>query len=206
MTQAIAVTGAPDHRLVPFTVPVTWQSSADAFTEILRRHGVDPDAVANIEAAWRAFMEFAQLTLDGLDPTPDSDADGVIVQWGRWSWAGDRPGLSFTRQLVVADPDRSDDAVEQPELWHVDLEMTFDDASELNGLDSLDTQDTGSGSSLSARSGLRRWPKCAPRCSGTRPCGRRGPQPRSAASCRSNASDKRPSARRPTRPDTRARR
>lgn len=114
---------------------ISWRDSADAFAELLRRHGVDPGAVTDVEAAWRAFGEFVQVTIDGLDTDPD--ADGFLVQWGRYSWNDDRLSLSFTRQLAVDDPDQ------QPEYWQVDLAMCFDDEPDLLGLDALEAQDTG---------------------------------------------------------------
>jgi hypothetical protein len=116
--------------LVAFAVAIPWRSSPEAFARILRRHGVDPTAVTDVEAAWRAFGEFLQVEIDGIDTTPDSDADGFIVQWGRYSWNDKRPSLSFTRQLAVAG------SGDDPELWQIDLVMCFDD---LHGLDSLNT-------------------------------------------------------------------
>jgi hypothetical protein len=53
--------------LIPFAMPIPWRSSAEVFAQILRRHGVDPNAVANIETAWRAFGEFLQVEVDGID-------------------------------------------------------------------------------------------------------------------------------------------
>jgi hypothetical protein len=37
-------------------MPTSWRDSADSLDEILRRHGVDPEAVTDVEAAWRAFI------------------------------------------------------------------------------------------------------------------------------------------------------
>jgi hypothetical protein len=82
-------------------MPTPWRDSAGTFAEILRRHGVDPEAVTDVEAAWCAFGEFLQVAVDGIDT--DADADGFLVQWGRYSWNDDRLSLSFTRQLAVVD-------------------------------------------------------------------------------------------------------
>ncbi|MFG3701786.1 hypothetical protein ACGF5C_28365 [Micromonospora sp. NPDC047620] len=122
---------------------IPWQASIDVFTQILGRHGVEPAAVTDVEAAWGAFAEFLQLEIDGIDPTPESDADGLIVQWGRRSWSDNRLILTFTRQLAVADVGDRADPYWQPELWQLDFEMTFDDEPRLTGLDSLEVQDTG---------------------------------------------------------------
>jgi hypothetical protein len=122
---------------------IPWRASLDVFAQILRRHGVEPDSAADVEAAWGAFAEFLQLDIDGIDPTPDSDADGFIVQWGRRSGSDNRLILTFTRQLAVADVGDHADPYWQPELWQLDLEMAFDDEAELIGLDSLDVHDTG---------------------------------------------------------------
>ncbi|MEV6367009.1 hypothetical protein AB0L86_08970 [Micromonospora musae] len=122
---------------------IRWQASIDVFTQMLGRRGVEPAAVTDVEAAWDAFAEFLQLEIDGIDPTPDSDADGFIVQWGRRSWSDNRPILAFARQLAVADVGDRADPYWQPELWQLDFEMTFDDEPRLTGLDSLDVQNTG---------------------------------------------------------------
>lgn len=124
-------------------MPTPWRTCVGVFTQILRRHGVEPDAVSDVEAAWLAFAEFLQLDIDGVDPTPDSEADGFIVQWGRRSWSDNRVIVSFTRQLAVADVGDRDDPYGQPELWQLDLEMAFNDEPGLTGLDSLNIQNTG---------------------------------------------------------------
>lgn len=124
------------------TMPVPWRSSTEAFADMLRRHGVDPSGVTDVDAAWRAFGEFLQLEVDGLDPRPESDADGFIVQWGRNSWNNGQLSLTLTRQLAVADGPDLDDPYWQPEYWQLELTMCFDDEPSLIGLDTLEIQDT----------------------------------------------------------------
>ncbi|WP_327248445.1 hypothetical protein [Streptomyces sp. NBC_01320] len=97
------------------------------FALILRRHGLDPDAVDDVARAWSAFQEFVQEQIDGIEPAED-DGDGFIVQWGRWSWNDDRPALAFTRQLAVSDEGDQDDEFWQPQHWNVELELFFADA------------------------------------------------------------------------------
>ncbi|SBT40724.1 ligand-gated ion channel [Micromonospora auratinigra] len=99
--------------------------------------------MTDVEAAWGAFAEFLQLDIAGIDPTPDSDADGFIIQWGRRSWSDNRLILTFTRQLAIADVGDHDDPGWQPELWQLALEMAFVHEADLVGLDSLDVHDTG---------------------------------------------------------------
>jgi hypothetical protein len=126
--------------LIPCVVPVSWQSSADVFSEILRRYGCEPQAIIEVDAAWAAFVAFMQTEIDGLVPE-DSDADGSIVQWGRSSGHDmRRPYLSFSRQLAVPD---AVDPERQPSYWHVELQMTFDDGPGLTGIDELDEQNSG---------------------------------------------------------------
>ncbi|HYN95138.1 MAG TPA: hypothetical protein VES42_14920 [Pilimelia sp.] len=124
-------------------MPIPWRSTPDAFAQVLHRHGVDTDAVTDVEAAWRAFCEFLHIEIDGLDPTPDADADGFIVQWGRYTWTDNRPTLSFTRQLAIAEDSDPNDSDWQPAYWQIDLQMCFEDEPELAGLDNLEIQDTG---------------------------------------------------------------
>ncbi|MEU6203327.1 hypothetical protein ABZ814_07035 [Micromonospora musae] len=122
---------------------IPWRTSVDVFAQILRRHGVAQDSVTDVEAAWCAFAELLQLDIVGLDSTPDSDADGFIIQWGRRSWSDNRLILTFTRQLAIVDIGDHDERCWQPELWQLDLEMAFDDKADLIGLDRLDVQNTG---------------------------------------------------------------
>ncbi|GAA1645255.1 hypothetical protein [Actinoplanes couchii] len=123
---------------------IAWRDSPEALVEILRRRGLDPDRVDNVEAAWAAFGEFLREPIDGLEPDPDSDADGFIVQWGRYGWHDRLPSLSFTRQYAVnmratwTEPDWY-----QPEHWHVNLTLVFPDAPALADLGQLNVQDTG---------------------------------------------------------------
>lgn len=119
---------------------IVWRSSA----EILRRHGVDANGVANVETAWQGFSEFLQIEIAGLDPEPGSDVDGFIIQWGRYSWNDRQPSLAFTRQLAVIGDKRHDgDSDSQAELWQIGLEMRFDDEPELVGIEALPRQDAG---------------------------------------------------------------
>jgi hypothetical protein len=122
-------------------MPTVWRDSADAFANTLRRHGVEPDAVTNVEAAWCAFVEFLQLDIEDIEPA-DEDGDGFIVQWGRWSWNDHRPSLSMTRQLAVVDASSKDAYDYQPELWQIVLTMLFDDRPELQRLEPPETSDT----------------------------------------------------------------
>jgi hypothetical protein len=126
------------------TMPIAWRSSAETLAGTLRRHGVDANGVADVEAAWQGFSEFLQIEIGGLDPEPDSDADGFIVQWGRYSWNERRPSLTFTRQLAVVSDERNEhDPRSQAKLWQIDLEMRFHDEPELVGIEALPRQDTG---------------------------------------------------------------
>lgn len=98
----VAATRAAYLEWASVTAPlVFWRSAADELAHALRRHGVDPDVVTDVRMAWIAFREFAQVEFSGLDPTPESDADGLIAQWGRYSWNDHKLSLSFTRQLAV---------------------------------------------------------------------------------------------------------
>ena len=121
-----------------------WQNSAKLLAGMLREHDQDPDRVANVEVAWQAFRSFLTRPIDGLEPDPDSDADGFIVQWGRYGWNDRRLSLTFTRQMAVdvrATWTESD--WYQPEYWQVNLELLFDDAPELADVDQLEVHDTG---------------------------------------------------------------
>ncbi|WP_376810469.1 hypothetical protein [Catellatospora aurea] len=89
-------------------------------------------------AAWQAFTEFLQIEVSGTDA--DGDADGFIVQWGRYQWTDKLPTLTFTRQLAIA-TDRDDDPY--PVYWQLSLEMCFGDHAELAGVEALNTRNTG---------------------------------------------------------------
>jgi hypothetical protein len=110
---------------------------------LLRRHGVDPDRVHNVAAAWQAFTEFLALPVDGLEPV-ENDADGFMVQWGRYSWNDRVPSLAFTRQFAVEVRDAwaGKDGY-QPEIWQVNLDMVFLDTPELAELGRSVLADTG---------------------------------------------------------------
>jgi hypothetical protein len=121
-------------------VAVGWRDSAEVLAGLLREHGQDPGRVASVEAAWQAFRSFLARPIDGLEPDPDSEADGFIVQWGRYGWNGRQPSLVFTRQMAVdvrATWTESD--WYQPELWQLNLELIFDEAPELATLTNSDT-------------------------------------------------------------------
>lgn len=79
---------------------IAWRESPEVLVGLLRRHGLAPDRVDNVDVAWKAFCEFLAQPVDGLEPGPDSDADGFVVQWGRDSWHDRLPSLSFTRQIL----------------------------------------------------------------------------------------------------------
>ncbi|MGC4759119.1 hypothetical protein [Micromonospora trifolii] len=123
---------------------ITWRESPEELVGLLRLHGLTPDRVNNVETAWKAFREFLAQPVDGLEPGPDSDADGFIVQWGRYSWHDRLPSLSFTRQIAVdVQGTWTETDWYQPEIWHVSLNLVFADAPALADLDRLNVQDTG---------------------------------------------------------------
>jgi hypothetical protein len=134
------MSGATKPSLIPCAMPIYWRSGAEVFGRQLREHGLEPDAVTDVEAAWEAFEEFLQTPVDGIVSGDDADADGFIVQWGSWSWNDKRPSLSFTRQLAIPD---ADDPEWQPSYWHVELEMTFQEEPGLAGLDELNESSSG---------------------------------------------------------------
>lgn len=123
---------------------VGWRDSLKALAASLREHGQDPGHVTNVEAAWQAFRSFLASPVDGLQPDPDSDADGFIVQWGRYGWNDRCPSLTFTRHMAVdvrASGTESD--WYQPEYWQLNLELIFADVPELADIDELEVHDTG---------------------------------------------------------------
>ncbi|MFF0102971.1 hypothetical protein ACFYO8_26955 [Micromonospora sp. NPDC005257] len=123
---------------------IAWRNSPEGLIALLRRHGQDPERVDDVGAAWTAFCEFLGQPVDGLEPGPDSDADGFIVQWGRYSWHDRLPSLSFTRQFAVDVRENwSETDWYQPEHWQVSLDLVFPDAPALADLDRLNVQDTG---------------------------------------------------------------
>ncbi len=162
--------------LLPFAVPIPWRSSPDALAQVLRRHGVEPDAVISVQSAWLAFAEFLQVEVDGIDPDPDADADGFIVQWGRYSWNDKRLSLSFTRQLAIADGSDRNDPDWQLEYWQIDLQMCLDDDRTSSASITWKYRTPASPSTPSARSEPPRWPRRGARWTDTpscAPCGKR---------------------------------
>lgn len=112
------------------------------FARILRQRVVEPDAVGDVDAAWRAFGQFLQTEVGGIEP-PENDGDGFIAEWGRWDWNDDQPSLSFGRLLAVNDADDRDDPDWQPEYWKVELQLIFAEDPAWADLDSLGHRDTG---------------------------------------------------------------
>jgi hypothetical protein len=111
---------------------------------LLREHGQDPNRVSSVEAAWQAFQSFLASRVDGLEPGPDSDADGFIVQWGRYGWTDRCPSLTFTRHMAVdVRATWTESEWYQPEYWQVNLNLVFDDAPALADVDELEVADTG---------------------------------------------------------------
>jgi hypothetical protein len=109
--------------LIPFAMPIAWRAAAETFEHILRKYGVRPTAVTDVEVAWRAFVDFLQTEIGGV-ALADDDGDGFIVQWGRRSWGDNRDW--------------------QAELWQVELEIAFDDEPALIAFEpGLDAPDTG---------------------------------------------------------------
>lgn len=121
-----------------------WRDSNEVLARLLRELGQDPHRVTSVEAAWRAFQSFLSHAVDGLEAGPDSDADGFIVQWGRYGWEHRRPSLTFTRQFAVdvratwTEPDWY-----QPDYWQVNLELVFDDVPALADVGELEVADSG---------------------------------------------------------------
>ncbi|MFD5572680.1 hypothetical protein [Streptomyces cadmiisoli] len=123
-------------------MPIPWRSSADMFAQILKRRGVEPDAVRDVPAAWDAFGEFLQIEIAGIEAS-ENDGDGFIVQWGRWDWNDNQPALSFGRQLAVTEVGEPDERYWQPEYWQVELQLIFREDPAWADLASLGHQDTG---------------------------------------------------------------
>ncbi|MEV1142317.1 hypothetical protein [Micromonospora sp. NPDC049799] len=124
-------------------MPVPWRSSVEVLAASLAGHGLDAANVVDVDSAWQAFSEFLQVELDGVDQDPDCDADGFIIQWGRHSWNGHCPSLTFTRQVAIVDADDQDGTCTDSEYWQVSLKMRFDDGPDLTGIGDPPEQDTG---------------------------------------------------------------
>jgi hypothetical protein len=104
------------------------EGPGEILERLLLEHHVDPDAVTDVECAWLPFTEFAQTPIDGT--APDADVDGVIVQWGRYSWTDRAATLTFTRQLAMPGDG-------EPALWQASLVIQF------RGFTTLPSGDTG---------------------------------------------------------------
>ncbi|WP_217554986.1 hypothetical protein [Streptomyces sp. GbtcB6] len=120
-------------------MPIPWSAGSDAFSQILRRRAIEPDAVRDVAAAWDAFGEFLQIEVEGIE----NDGDGFIVEWGKWDWNADQPSLSFGRLLAVNDAGDRDAPDWQPEYWKVELQLVFAEDPAWADLDTLGHQDTG---------------------------------------------------------------
>lgn len=123
---------------------IAWRSSADVFAQVLRRRGVEVDAVCDVEAAWEGFGEFLQMGIEGI-AGPEDDGDGFVVQWGRWGWNDDRPALSFVRQLAVTEDGEWDGSCWQSAYWQVELQLVFGEDPAWADLGGFGRQDTGFG-------------------------------------------------------------
>lgn len=109
---------------------IDWRGAPDLLAEILRQYGQAPHAITDTGVAWAAFAEFAQTKLSGIDTRPNSDSDGFILQWGRWSWNDHRPCMSFTRQLAV--PREHDQFESVAEYWHMELALFYEESAVLS--------------------------------------------------------------------------
>ncbi|WP_430782382.1 hypothetical protein [Actinoplanes sp. G11-F43] len=120
-----------------------WQDTVQELSGLLGRQGIDPGRVHDVAAAWEAFTEFLALPVDGLEPV-DDDADGFMVQWGRYSWNDRLPAVTFTRQFAVDVRDAwTGTGWYQPEIWQVNLDLIFPDTPGLAGLGRPAPADTG---------------------------------------------------------------
>ncbi|SDS92389.1 hypothetical protein [Actinoplanes derwentensis] len=106
------------------------ENPRETFDRLLLNHHVHPENLGDVESAWLAFTEFTQTEIDHLDPAATTEADGFIVQWGRYSWIDRTAALTFTRRLALL----TDDG---PGCWQVSLDMRFP------GFHTLPTGDTG---------------------------------------------------------------
>ncbi|CAM3367511.1 hypothetical protein [Stackebrandtia soli] len=117
---------------------IPWRASVEEFARILRAHGLDPDAVDDVDAAWSAFEAFLQVGVDGIDSVEDL-GDGLSVEWGWWSRTDPRASLAFRRLLGVLDTEDRD----QPEYWVVELELCFEDSPDWADLHRMESRGTG---------------------------------------------------------------
>jgi hypothetical protein len=122
---------------------VEWENTLEVLARLLRERGQDPERVTSVEAAWQAFRSFLACPVDGLEPGPDSDADGFVVQWGRSSWNDKRPSLTFTRLFEVdVRATWTEPGWYQPESWKAELELVFDHEPALAGIHRLGVRNT----------------------------------------------------------------
>jgi hypothetical protein len=121
-----------------------WRESLEVFAGLLREHGQDHAHVSDGESAWQAFSSFLACPVDGLEPGPDTDADGFILQWGRYGWNNTQPSLTFTRQFAVdVRATWTEQDWYQPEYWKVELDLIFNDEPALAGIDQSGSGNTG---------------------------------------------------------------
>jgi hypothetical protein len=104
--------------------------------------GLIPHAIRDVNAAWKAFGEFLQDEIEGIERS-EEDGDGFIVEWGRWDWNDDQPALSFGRLLAVNDAGERDDPHWQAEYWELELQLVFTEDPAWADLDRIGFQSTG---------------------------------------------------------------
>jgi hypothetical protein len=73
------------------------------------------------------------------------------VQWGRHSWNGRLPSLTFTWQVEVANADDVLDPYRQPEYWETELTLCFADDATLSEWMRLPNPTQGSASAALAQ-------------------------------------------------------
>jgi hypothetical protein len=99
---------------------------------MLRDAGIklDDPAAEDVPRAWEVFKAFGKIPVD--DVAPDSDSDGLLVQYGVYDW-GDEDGLhfsfDFTRQFAFNDDEGKYDHMEQ-----LSCNFIFEPDRELQGV------------------------------------------------------------------------